>query len=125
MEELVPLTVSGLQIVPAGTNRFTQADRGVVYGELYEPDFLAEELKEPVGVGVQMQIIDRKTKVVKLDSGLVRFDAKPVPGNPSVPYGLKLDFTNIEPGSYQVQITAGDSKGRKGFRSIDVELVEK
>jgi VWFA-related protein len=121
-DDRVPLIVNGVQITPAGSNHFSKAGRGFVYGELYEPALLAEDQKEPVAVGLQMQILERKTGAVKVDSGLIRLDPKPLPGNPSVPFALKLDFTNLAPGSYRVFIASGDSKANKAERFVDFEL---
>jgi VWFA-related protein len=122
LEDRVPLMVSNIQVTPAGTNRFSKSDHAVVYGELYEPAYLAEDQKEPVAVGVEMQILDVKTNKVVIDSGLVRLDAKPQPGMAMVPFGMKLDFTNLTPGPYRVYMASGDSAGHKFNRAIDVEL---
>jgi hypothetical protein len=124
LDELVPFIVNGVEIVPAGTNHFAKAEHGFVYGEVYEPAYLATELKEPVAVGVVMQIVDLKSKKPVLDSGLVRLAARPEPGNPAVPFALKLDFTNIPPGTYRIFIDSGDSAGHKFTRTADFELIQ-
>ena len=121
-DDRVPLIVNGVQVNPTGSNHFSKTGKGFVYGEIYEPAFVAEEVKDPVAVGLQMQIVERKTGAVKLDSGLVRLNPKPLPGNPSVPFALKLDFTNLAPGSYRVFIASGDSKANKAERFVDLEL---
>jgi VWFA-related protein len=122
LDDRVPLIVNNVQITPAGTNHFSKSERGFVYGELYEPDFLADEIKDQIALGVQMQIVDRKSNTVKLDSGLVRIDPKPLPGNPVVPFGLKLDFSALPAGSYLIHVGGGDSKGRQFARIVMFEL---
>ncbi len=121
-QDRVPLIANGIQLTPAGTNRFKKTERGYLYAELYEPAFLASEIKDPLALGVQMQIVERATRSVKMDSGLVRVNAKPVPGSPTVPFGLRLDFTNLTPGSYQVLVMGVDAEGRKFTRGADLEL---
>jgi VWFA-related protein len=122
LEDRVPLMVSNVQVTPAGTNHFSKSDHAVVYGEIYEPAYLAEDQKEPIAVGVQMQILDVKTNKVVIDSGLVRLDAKPHPGMAMAPFGMKMDFANLAPGSYRVYMASGDSAGHKFNRTVDVEL---
>jgi hypothetical protein len=39
-----------------------------------------------------------------------------------VPFGLRLDFTNLTPGSYQVLVMGVDAEGRKFTRGADLEL---
>jgi VWFA-related protein len=122
MEDHVPFVVSGIEISPAATNRFKKTERGFVYGELYEPEYMAEKIKDPFAVGVQMQIVDKKSDAVKVDTGLVRLNPKPQSGVPTVPFGLKLDFTNLTPGSYRLLIMGIDSDGRKFTRGTDFEM---
>jgi hypothetical protein len=45
------------------------------------------------------------------------------PGNPVVPFGLKLPVNSLEPGSYRIELRALDSKGSDtGFRSADFDV---
>ena len=122
LEDRVPLVVNNLEFIPAGSNHFTKTQRSVVYGEIYEPAFVADDLKTPIAVGVQMQVVERKSNTVKLDSGMIRLDAKPQPGNPSVPFALNMDLKTVDPGSYYVLIAGVDSAGRKFIRTADFEL---
>lgn len=122
LEDRVPLVASGFQVTPAATNHFKKSERGFLYGELYEPAFAGLELKDNPAVGLQMQVVEKKTGAVKLDSGLVRLDAKPQPGSPAVPFALRIDFTNMTPGSYSVRVTGIDANNHKFTRSADLEL---
>ncbi len=121
-QDRVPLIVNGIQVIPAGTNHFKKTERGFVYGEIYEPAFLASEIKEPLALGVQMQLVEKATRTLKFDSGLVRVEAKPIPGNATVPFGLRMDFTNLAPGLYQVLVMGADADGHKFTRGVDLEL---
>jgi VWFA-related protein len=114
LDDLVPFVVNGVEITPTGANHFSKAEHGFVYAEIYEP--------ESVPVGAVMQIADLKAGKVVFDSGLVRLDAKPDPGNPMIPFALKLDFTNLQPGAYRIFLSTGDSAGRKFDRTADFEI---
>lgn len=123
LDDLVPFVAAGVELTPSGTDHFSKTEHGYVYAELYEPAYLTE-LKDPIGVGVDMQIVDLKTARIVLDSGLVRLENKPEPGLAVVPFALKLDFTNMAPGSYRIYMASGDSAGHKYNRTINFDLAQ-
>ncbi|HUI82592.1 MAG TPA: VWA domain-containing protein [Candidatus Binatia bacterium] len=107
LEDRTPLVAQGVQIVPAGDDHFKKSDLAVFYAEIYDPLLSGEN---PPKVGVQMVVLDRKTREKKLETGGPVPEAKP--GSPVVPVGLKLPVDKLPPGSYELEVRAGDSTGR-------------
>jgi hypothetical protein len=120
LEDRKPLVVRGMQVVPSASDRFKKTDNAAVYLEVYAPSLLNPD---PPKLGLEMRITDRKSGEKKVDVG-IRDTANAIrPGNPVVPFGLKLPVNSLEPGSYRVELRAVDSKGSDtGFRSADFEV---
>ncbi|MCU1274067.1 MAG: hypothetical protein JWO48_1498 [Bryobacterales bacterium] len=120
LEGRTPLVTKGMQMTPAGTNRFKKTDTGAVYVEIYEP--LLATPNPPV-VGLQLRIVDRKSGEQKQDSGLVNVASFIQKCNPVVPVGLKLLADSLAPGAYRVELQARDSTGKtSALRSADFDL---
>lgn len=115
-----PLVSQGMQITPAGTNRFKKTDIAVVYLEIYEPGLLTAP---PPDVGLELKVVDRKTGEMKQDTGLMKMNDVARPESPVIPIGLKLPIASLTAGSYRVELQAKDSAGRSTtLRSADFEL---
>ncbi len=112
--ERTPLVVNGVQLIPAGTNRFTKSDKAFIYGEVYEPT--------PAALSIQMVLLDAKTGRLEKDIGVSPLNAQIEPGNPIVPLGLIIPVAELEPGSYTARITALDQAGRESTASISFEI---
>ena len=120
LEGRTPLVAQGIQITPSGSNRFKKAEPAVLYVEIYEP-FL--ESQNPPRVGIQLRVIDRKSKEAKGDSGVVSVDKAIRAGNPVIPVGLKLPIDTLSPGSYIAELRAVDSLGNTSpIRAADFEV---
>jgi hypothetical protein len=120
LEGRTPLVVRGVQVVPAGTDVLHRGDRVGVYLEVYEP-LLATE--HPPQVGVQLRIIDPKTGQVKTDTGPMTMAQLIKPGSPVIPVGLRVPIEGLTPGTYDLEVKAVDSTGKKsGTRTTEFTL---
>jgi len=122
IEDKTPLITSGLQIVPTGNPSFAKSDLAIFYVELYEPLLVSADPKNPPAMGIQMRVLDRKTGDQKADTGMMRLDPAPPPGNPVVALGEKMPVSGLAPGAYQLELTAIDSAGNKAQRTADFEI---
>jgi VWFA-related protein len=108
LQDRTPLVTQGLQLVPTGENTFKKSDRAAIYLEVYEP-LLAES--KPATVGLKLNIIDEKTGKSELEAAVPDTGASAIPGNPVLPMGVPLPISNLQPGTYIVELTATDSAG--------------
>jgi hypothetical protein len=106
IENRTPLVAQGVEIVPAGGASFRRNEPAVFYAEVYDPRLATAD---PPKLGVQMLVVDMKSKAKKIQTG------GPLPagttGNPVVSFGLKLPVDQLPPGSYELQIRAIDATG--------------
>jgi len=118
LEDRKPLVSQGMEIVPTGSDHFKKADPAVLYVEIYDPLLTGAN---PPKVGIQLQVLDRKTGEKKVDmGGLI---PTPEAGNPVVPLGMKLPLDKLTPGSYQLEVKAIDTAGNSTtVRKTDFEV---
>jgi hypothetical protein len=120
LEDRKPLVVRGLQVLPSATNHFKKTDMGVAYIEVYDPLLAGEK---PPQLGLEFRLIDKKTGEQKFDVGMTDTKDLIKPGNPVVPYGVKLPLDKLAPGTYRVDLRAEDSVGNKtDFRVVEFEV---
>ena len=119
LEGRAPLVASGLQFTPTGASRFKTTDPATMYLEIYEPLLVGAE---PPKVGVELRLVDRKTGLLKVDSGVIEVANFIHAGNPVVAVGLKLPISALVAGSYRADVTALDSLGKSVIRSADFEI---
>jgi VWFA-related protein len=120
LEGRTPLVTQGMQITPSGDNRFQTSDHSALYVEIYEPLMLAQN---PPQVGIELRVLDRKTKQAKLDTGMMDTSKSIRAGNPVIPVGLKLPVGTLSPGSYRAELKAVDSAGNSSpVRTADFEV---
>src|ERR1022692_1517521 len=118
LEDRTPLLVQGMQISPSASNHFKKTDVAGLYAQIYEP-----LLKGPSPPGVAFEL-----KVVERTSGQEKFSVRDrIPqgktGDPVIPLGLQIPVTKLDPGSYRVELRAGDSVGNNSkTRTADFEL---
>ena len=118
LEDRTPLVAQGVQIVPAGSDRFKKSDPATFYVEIYDP--LLSSATPPT-VRIQIRVLDRKTGEQKVQLG------GPAPGvktgDPVIALGVKLPMDKLAPGSYRLELTAGDSAGNSTTaRTADFEV---
>jgi hypothetical protein len=119
LEGRAPLVASGLQFTPTGAYRFKTTEPATMYLEIYEPLLVGAN---PPQVGVQLRLLERKTGVQKLDTGVIEVATFIHAGNPVIPVGLKLPVSTLVAGSYRAELTALDSAGKSVVRSADFEV---
>ncbi len=118
LEDRTPLLVQGLQLSPSATNHFKKADTAGLYAEIYEP---LQKDPNPPAVAFELKVIERK-------SGQEKFNIRErIPGtkagDPVIPLGLQLPLAKLDPGSYRVELRAGDAAGHNSkTRTADFEL---
>jgi hypothetical protein len=118
LEDRTPLVAQGMQIVPAGSDRFKKSDLATFYVEIYDPLLTTST---PPKVRIQMRVVDRKTGEQKVDVG------GPAPGvragDPVIALGVKLPMDKLAPGSYRLELKAADSAGNSTpARTADFEV---
>jgi len=122
IEDRVPLVAQGVQIIPFGSNKFTKAGNPLFYAEIYEPLLLNSDLKNKPELGVQIRVLDRKTKEVKFSTGLLAVDMSGVSANPTIPVAYKIPLDSVGAGQYVVEFQARDSAGKQATRTADFDL---
>jgi hypothetical protein len=122
IEDRVPLVIDGVQVVPAGSNKFTKSGLAVFYAELYEPSLADTDAKEKPAIGIQIRVLDRKTKDQKFSTGLMRLEIPEKTENPMIPMAEKIPLDSVGAGQYTVELQAVDSTGRQILRTADFDL---
>ena len=107
-EGSTPLIAGGKQFMPAAANRFRKADRVFFYTEVYEPTLAGPD---PSTLKMQVRVLDRKTEVVKVDTGMIGIAGYVHPGNPVVPFTTALPVAPLPPGRYRLEVKASHSSG--------------
>jgi VWFA-related protein len=110
LEDRKPLIVKGMQITPAASYQFKKTDNVVVYSELYEP-LLKTEPATKIVTGYR--IYDKATNKEVFFTGAVPLDSFKEKGNPLVPFALKVDAKNLQPGTYRLVLLAVDEKNNQ------------
>jgi len=120
LDDKKPLVASGMQIVPSATNHFKKTDTAGVYLEIYAPLLVGPT---PPMIGLELRVVDPKTKEQKSTTGLINMASAMQPGSPLIPIALRLPIASLSPGSYQVELKAQDSAGNAtNVRSADFEV---
>ncbi|HWF08454.1 MAG TPA: VWA domain-containing protein [Bryobacteraceae bacterium] len=121
IEDRVPLVIDGVQVVPAGSNKLSKSGLAVFYAELYEPLLADSDAKEKPAVGIQIRVLDRRTKDQKYSTGLMRLEI-PKTESPMIPMAEKIPLDSVGAGQYIVELQAVDSTGRQILRTADFDL---
>jgi hypothetical protein len=108
LQDRTPLVTQGLQLVPSASTQFKKSDRAAIYLEVYEPQMADAS---PPKVSLKLNILDEKTGKSELEAGVPETASSVVPGNPVIPMGVPLPLSNLQPGTYIVELTATDSAG--------------
>lgn len=121
LEDRTPLVTQGMEIVPTAATHFKKNGPAAIYVEIYEPLLLAKAT--PPKVGIEFDVIDRKTGEHKISTGFNNPQSSMREGNPVIPVGLKLPVDQLGPGSYRVQLRAVDSAGNSSKpRTADFDV---
>jgi VWFA-related protein len=122
IEDRAPLVTQGVQVIPAGSNRFKTTDKAAIYLEVYEPLLAAAEPPKDLAIALQLQVLDAKTGEQKVDSGMFRIPVPQKGGSPAIPTGAQVPVTSLTPGSYRLVLTAQDTAGHKSQRWADFDI---
>ena len=66
---------------------------------------------DPSTLKMQVRVLDRKTEVVKVDTGMIGIAGYVHPGNPVVPFATALPVAPLPPGRYRLEVKASHSSG--------------
>jgi VWFA-related protein len=122
IEDRTPLITQGIQLTPSGSTRFKTTDKPAIYLEVYEPLLAAAEPTKDLAVALQLKVLDTKTGVEKIDSGLFRIPVPEKGGNPVIPAGAQVPVAQLGPGSYRLVMSATDSAGKQSQRWADFDV---
>jgi VWFA-related protein len=122
IEDRVPLVTQGVQIIPFGSNKFSKTQPVLFYTEVYEPLLLNPDPKNRPVIGLQIRVLDRKTKEEKFSTGLMKVDMSGMADNPTVPLAERIPLDTIAAGQYTVEVQARDSEGKQATRTADFDL---
>jgi VWFA-related protein len=98
-----PLVAQGMQVIPAGSNRFSKSEPALFYFEVYDGN--------PASLTAQVRVLDRATAAPKWDTGMLKLSAPEQGGT--------VPVNSLAPGSYQLEVTAGDASGKQVKRTAD------
>jgi VWFA-related protein len=100
------LITEGMQVVPSGSNQLAKTRPAYFYLEVYPPS--------AVPTGIRVRVLDRQSGEQKWDSGPSRLNA--------AHQGGSLPVAALDPGSYQLEVTAGNAGEKQVKRTADFEL---
>ena len=108
---------------PFGSNRFEKTDPAGFYFEIYEPLLATAAPQNRPEVGVEIRILDRQTSQPKTDTGVVKLNTSLPTQAECFPSVSTMPLTQVEPGSYLLEMKALDSAGNSVRRvtPFDVE----
>jgi len=110
LEDRKPLIVKGMQITPAANYQFKKTDNVFLYSELYEP-LLKTDAAMKVASGYR--IYDKATSKQVFFSNAVLLDSFVQKGNPVVPFALKVETKDLQPGNYQLVLLGVDAQNHQ------------
>jgi len=123
IEDRTPLISQGMQVVPAGSNRFKKTDPVAFYMEIYEPLMVTPDPQKPTVVAFQLRVLDGKTGEQKEDTGLMRIQTPEKSTLPVIPVAARIPTDPLSSGPYVVELRALDSAGKESKRSTNI-LIE-
>jgi VWFA-related protein len=122
IEDRVPLITQGVQVIPTGSDKFNKAQPLLFYAEIYEPLMRTTDDKNKPSIGIQIRILDRKTKEQKFSTGLMRIEVPEKSDNPTIPIAERLPLDTVNSGQYIVELQARDTAGKLATRTADFDL---
>jgi VWFA-related protein len=122
IEDRVPLITEGVQVIPFGSSKFSKTEPVLFYAEIYEPLFQNADVKNKPQVGIQIRVLDRKTKDLKFSTGLMRLEFSDKGDNPTIPIAEKVPLDSIGAGQYTIELLARDTAGKLATRTADFDL---
>ena len=121
IEDRTPLVTQGLQVIPAGSDKFSKTAPPLFYVEVYEP-MLKDSPDTKLAFGMQIRVLDRKSGEQKFTTGMMRFDLPEKSENPMFPLGERVPVDTLGPGQYIVEVQALSMAGTTVKRTADFDL---
>jgi hypothetical protein len=121
LDDRTPLITQGMQVIPAGSNKFSKTAPPLFYLEIYEPKIL-DAGDEKLAVGLQIRVLDRKSGEQKFSTGMMRVDVPEKSESPMLPLGERIPVDTLSPGQYTVEVQALSMTGGQAKRTADFEL---
>jgi VWFA-related protein len=110
------LIAAGSAFVPSATNRFRNSDRLYLYTEVYEPP-------APTSLSVQYRVIDRKTNIVAMDSGMVNASNYIHPSSTAIAFATTIPLDRLASGEYRLEVKAQGPTADAVERTADFEIL--
>ncbi len=122
LDDQTPLVANGKRIIPFGSSRFKKTDPAGFYFEIYEPLLATAGPDNRPEVGVQIRTLDRQTGQPKTDSGVLKLNTQTANASGVLPVSVTMPLTQVEAGSYLLEIRALDSGGNTVRRVTPFEV---
>jgi VWFA-related protein len=113
-DDHTPLVVEGVQLIPTASAIFDKSAATFFYFELHSPDSASAR--------VRLRVLDRKNSEARWDSGPMKLPVPATIGPGPVPAATRLPLDALNPGAYQIEITASMADGTELRRSADFEV---
>ncbi len=107
-EERMPLMANGFEVVPSADREFKTGENASFYVEVYDP---ALTTPGPPPVGIDFNIVNRKTKAQVYSSDTILLNQLARPGSLVIPAAINIPMTKLSAGQYQLQVIAHDADG--------------
>jgi hypothetical protein len=121
LDDRTPLITQGMQIIPAGSNKFSKTAPPLFYVEVYEPAVMNAGANK-MAVALQIRVLDRKSGEQKSSTGMMRVDLPEKNDNPMVPLGERIPIDTLTAGQYTVEVQALNMGGTTVKRTADFDL---
>ena len=108
LEDKKPLISRGVQLIPAGSNRFKKTDTVSAYLELYDPSLVGDN---PPKIALELWILDRTTRKEQIHAAITDTANAIKAGSPVVPMALRLPVDKLSSGIFLIELRAVDSAG--------------
>jgi VWFA-related protein len=121
LDDRTPLVTAGLQVIPAGSNKFSKTSPPLFYMEVYEPAVLNAG-DQKLAVALQIRVLDRKSGEQKSSTGMMRVDLPEKSESPMIPLGERIPIDMLAAGQYTVEVQALSMGGSQVKRTADFDL---
>ncbi len=121
LDDRTPLITQGMQVIPAGSNKFSKTAPPLFYMEVYEPAIL-DAGDQKLAVAVQIRVLDRKSGEQKFSTGMMRVDIPEKSESPMLPLGERIPVDTLAAGQYTVEVQALSMSGGQAKRTADFDL---
>jgi hypothetical protein len=121
LEDRTPLVTAGVQVIPAGSTKFTKAQPPLFYVEVYEP-LLTQGTDQKMAVGLQIRVLDRKSGQPITDTGMMRVDLPEKTDRPVASLGERIPVDKLSAGQYTVEVQALSMGGATVKRTAEFDL---